>query len=596
MITTLVGNNIGVNLSNRLIDFSSDKSEESLERYISLQAPTTPNLQSGRSYFNRSWMISSSHLLKTRKGGEISAQVNYNNDHVSNNSMNTTTYFLETGNKIILEDKSFLTHESNVSGKLSYEVNKKSYFLNNTFSTNFSYNDSRLSTIGSFQNTQDVTTPKYSVKNSLKVIKRFKNNLITFNSRNEWNSMPEELTIARNDGNVRENIKQHSFYTDERVSLGFATKRALLSLEIGLSGYFRNLDTDLWGIDSQDISKENEMTTNYLRIFAMPKFEWSYKKLELTLNAPINLYNYLFSDGLSNRTEFFISPSLSARYRFTPRTSLTLRGSTYRSPASLHDIYSSILTDYRSIRFGTDDYYASSGQNLSISYNYRNASNGLFIMAMSGCGWNRTKYGTVQNIVGDYILYSYRSEPSSSRNSTSFLNISKTLDFMRSVVGIRGVFHDSHNAMLSQGIETSYRNISYSLSPFINGNISSLLNWDFKFTWNRSSLKISNLDGHKTNNFTYLGSMTFTPCPLMTLTVGGEFYHNQIEPKRYKEMFMLDTRLTFNINKKIELSASASNLLNKRNYSYTEYGTLSQYEHSYQLRGRELLISIYLAI
>ena len=57
---------------------------------------------------------------------------------------------------------------------------------------------------------------------------------------------------------------------------------------------------------------------------------------------------------------------------------------------------------------------------------------------------------------------------------------------------------------------------------------------------------------------------------------------------------MLDTKLTFNISKRLEISASVTNLLNKKSYSYTTYGTLSQFERSSQLRGREFLISIYL--
>ena len=57
---------------------------------------------------------------------------------------------------------------------------------------------------------------------------------------------------------------------------------------------------------------------------------------------------------------------------------------------------------------------------------------------------------------------------------------------------------------------------------------------------------------------------------------------------------MLDTKLSFNINKRIEVSASITNLLNKKEYRFTSYGTVSQYERSSSLRGREFLVSIYL--
>lgn len=596
MITTLKGNNTGLNILDQLSDFTSDRTDESMSGYISLSSPTTPNLQKRRSYFNRSWMVSSSHLLKTNKDGEMKAQIDYQNDRVTARGTNTTTYFLDSGNRVILEDKNSLSHRSAVTGKFSYEVNEKKYFLNNTLSADFSWNKLALNTAGTLPNTQSARMPEYSVCNLLKVIRRFGDNkLVTFNSRNEWNSLPERLTVSRDGEDYGQRITQHSFYTDERASLGFVFRRVLLSLEAGVSGYFRNLNTDLWGVDLQELTDREELTTDYLRVFASPKLEWSYKKLELTFNMPVNLYSYFFSGALRNRSEFFISPSLSARFRLTPRMSLTLRGSARRSPASLHTIHdSSILTDYRSFSSGIDDYYTSSGQSVSASYNFRNAQSGIFLMAMGSYGWNKSKFGTVQNVVGDYIFHSYRPQPSDSRNAMAFLNVSKTLDFMRGAIGIRGNFNRIENNILSQGVQTDYRNDSFLLSPFVNGNISTFFNWNLKFTWDRSSLKISDMPGRNTDGFIYSGSVTLTPCSLITWTTGGEYYRNEIEDGRYKDMLMLDTKITFNISKRVEISVSATNLLNKKEYSYTTYGTLSQYERSSRLRGREFMISIYL--
>ena len=596
MITTFKGNNVGQNLSDQLMDFIPDRQNETMDGYVSLSTPITPNLQRNRSYFNRSWMVSSSHLLKTAKGGEFRAQVDYNNDRVSAQGASSTTYFLDSGDKVILEDKNSLSHRNAITGKFVYEANEKTYFLNNTLSTDVSWNDLSLNTMGSLPNTQFADMPEYAVNNSLKIIKRFGNNkLVTFTSRNEWNSLPEKLTIDQDGQRYGQNIKQHSFYTDERASLGFVFNKVLLSLDAGLSGYFRKLNTDLFGVEMADLVGAEALTTDYLRVFAAPKLEWGYKKLELTLNLPVNLYSYFFSGAMNNRTEFFLSPSLAAKFRFTPRMSLTLRGSARRSPASLHNIHSSsILTDYRSFSSGVDDYYTSSGQSLSASFRYRNASRGIFVMATGSYGWNKSKFGTVQNIIDDYVFYSYKSRPSDSRNAMAFLNVSKTLDFMRGAIGLRGNYLRVENNLLSQGRLTDYQNDAFSLSPFVNGNISTLFNWNFRFSWQKSMMSISDMPRRSTNNFIYSGNVTVTPCSLITWTSGGEFYRNQIEEGHYKKMCMLDTKLTFNISKRIEVSASVTNLLNKKEYSYTSYGTVSQYERSSRLRGREILISIYL--
>lgn len=596
MINTFKANNTGLNLSDQLLNFTSERSDETINPYLSLTIPTNPNLQRNRSYFNRSWMVSSSHLFKTAKGGEFKAQIDYNKDRVSAQAASTTTYFLESGDKIIFEDKNSLNHSDAVTGKFVYEANEKSYFLNNTLSMNLAWNDLTLKTTGSIPNTQSAKMQDFSVSNLFKVIKRFgSNKLVTFLSRNEWNSLPERLTVNHDGGNYGQNIKQHSFYTDESASLGFVINKVLLSLDAGLSGYFRNLNTALYGVDVADLIGAEALSTDYLRVFASLKFEWSYKKLELTMNLPVNLYSYFFSGAMNNRTEFFMSPSIAARFRFTPRMSLTLRGSVGRSPASLHDIHNSyILTDYRSLRAGVDDYYTSSGQSVSATYNYRNASRGIFVMAMGSYGWNKSQFGTVQNIINDYVFYSYTSQPSDSRNAMAYLNASKSLDFMRGAIWLRGNYRRLENSLLSQGIPTNYINDSFSLSPFINGNISTVLNWNLRFTWEKSMLKIQEQQSRNSSNFIYSGSVTLTPCSLITWTTGGELYRNQVEDGQYNNIFMLDTKLSFNINKRIEVSASITNLLNKKEYRFTSYGTVSQYERSSSLRGREFLVSIYL--
>lgn len=596
MITTFKGNNNGLNLSDQLLDFTSEDSDENMEGYVSLSIPVTPNLQRNRSYFNRSWMVSSSHLLKTKSNAEFKAHIDYNNDRVWRQSASSTTYFLDTGDKIVLENQNSLSHRNAVTGKFSYEINEKTYFLNNTLSADLSWNDLTLNTTGSLPNTQSSSMPEYTVSNRLKVIKRFNNNkLITFISNNEWNSLPERLIVDHEGKDYGQRIRQHSFYTDERASMGFIFNHVLLSLDAGISGYFRKLDTDLWGIDIPDLISGEELTTDYLRLFASPGLEWSYKRMEFTIDLPVNLYSYFFSAGLRNRTEFFLSPSIAARFRINPRMSVTLRGSARRSPASLHDIHdSSILTDYRSFSSGVDDYYAFSGQSLSVSYSFRHAQKGVFITAVGSYGWNKSKFGTVRNIIGDYVFHSYRSQPSDSRNAMALLTVSKTLDFMRGAIGVKGNYNIVENSLMSQGLPTDYRNNSFSLSPFANGNISMFLNWNLRFTWDRSSLKISDMTTKNSDGFIYSGSVTLTPCSLITWTVGGEFYRNSIEEKRYKEMLMIDTKLTFNISKRIEISASVTNLLNKKEYSYSTYGTVSKCERSTLLRGREFMVSIYL--
>ena len=74
--------------------------------------------------------------------------------------------------------------------------------------------------------------------------------------------------------------------------------------------------------------------------------------------------------------------------------------------------------------------------------------------------------------------------------------------------------------------------------------------------------------------------------------VSGEHYRNELTEGTYKNIVMLDTKLIFKPSKRIELSASLTNILNKTQYNYTTYSQLSSFESQRSLRGRQLLFSI----
>ena len=74
--------------------------------------------------------------------------------------------------------------------------------------------------------------------------------------------------------------------------------------------------------------------------------------------------------------------------------------------------------------------------------------------------------------------------------------------------------------------------------------------------------------------------------------ISGEHYRNELTEDNFKNVFLLDTKLIYKLNKRLELSASLSNIFNHRTYNYTTYNQLSSFESQRWLRGRELLISI----
>ena len=593
-ITTVKSNNTGMDLRNQVIDFLSGGRGTNLGDYFSVQLPSTPNLSRDRTTFNRSWMLSSSHLWKVKKG-EMKAQIDYYNHRATASSGSTSTYYLDNGEKIIRESREGTEHGKQLTGKFILEANEKTHYLNNTLQTELNWDDIRTSMTGTIPNSQYAKIPDYYVANRLQVIKRYGGkHLVTFSSVNEWESKPQRLSVEYPDeSRFSQRISNHAFYTNERASYGFYLKGFNLSLEGGIQGYLQDMESNLE--DAVNGNTIGDVTTNYLSLYASPKLEYAFKKVELTLQYPFNYTLYKFNGRIGNQSEYFHSPSLKVRWSPNPRFSVTASGGLGRSPMSLQNIHDeAILSDYRTFTQGVEDFYTNSRKQVSGRVQYRNTPRGFFANAILIKSWSNTPYKTTQHFVDDFIFHSYEASPSRSQSLNIMGNVSKTLDFMRGSIAVNGGYSRMANNMVSENVPTLYHNTTWNLGGRINGTISNYAYWSYNIKYSNSQLSMNREEMQSLDRYTHSFSMNISPIDVLSWETEGEYYRNEVAEGNYKNLFLLDTKLTWQISKRMELVASVNNLFNRQEYTYTTYNNLSSIESTRYLRGREFLFTIYL--
>ena len=593
-ITTVKSNNTGMDLRNQVIDFLSGGRGTNLGDYFSVQLPSTPNLSRDRTTFNRSWMLSSSHLWKVKKG-EMKAQIDYYNHRATASSASTSTYYLDNGEKMIRESREGTEHGKQLTGKFIIEANEKTHYLNNTLQTELNWDDIRTSMTGTLPNSQYAKIPDYYVANRLQVIKRFGGkHLVTFSSVNEWESKPQRLSVEYPDeSRFSQRISNHAFYTNERASYGFYLKGFNLSLEGGIQGYLRDMESNLE--DAINGNTIGDVTTNYLSLYASPKLEYAFKKVELTLQYPFNYTLYKFNGRIGNQSEYFHSPSLKVRWSPNPRFSVTATGGLGRSPMSLQNIHDeAILSDYRTFTQGVEDFYTNSRKQVSGRVQYRDTPRGFFANAILMKSWSNTPYKTSQHFVDDFILHSYEASPSRSQSLNIMGNVSKTLDFMRGSIAVNGGYSRMANNMVSENVPTLYHNTTWNLGGRINGTISNYAYWSYNINYSNSQLSMNREEMQNLDRYTHSFSMNISPIDVLSWETEGEYYRNEVAEGNYKNLFLLDTKLTWQISKRMELMASVNNLFNRKEYTYTTYNNLSSIESTRYLRGREFMFTIYL--
>lgn len=593
-LTTLRTNNTGENLASSSTDFFADRRQTRLSQYVGIGLPDVPSLNDKRTLFNRSFLVSTNSLWKFGRG-EFKTNIDYSFNRVTADASNITTYFLDDGNRIITESRSGTEHSHSLSGKFIYELNQKTAFINNSLRTNIDWDDVSLVTTGSLPNGQSAKLPDYYVSNKFKMIKRFKGkHLVTFQSVNEWESLPQTLNLDMNDEKFRQHISDHAFYTHESAAYAFNIKGVTLSLEGGIKGYLRSMDSQLPELPEELPGlTENVVNTNYLTIYAIPKFEYWVRRVNLSLNLPVSYAHYSFDKAIANHDEVYFSPSLSFNWKPNNRFSGTLRGSLGRSPMNLNLIHPGlIMTNYRTLKSGVDDFYNSSSQNVSASVNYKHTRHGLFANGMVMHSWSHVPYTMAQQLYGDYVVYSYADAKNDGKTLMAMGNVGKTLDFMRGSCNVNGSFNRSESHLLSQQRSVNSVRTGWSVGGKINGNPCRWFSFDYRIDYSDSRLTMNGVSESWLSTMENELSLTFIPHQKWQWTVSGEHYRNELTEHNYKNIVMLDTKLTFQLNKRIEFAALLTNILNKRSYNYTTYSQLSSFESQRQLRGRQLLFSI----
>lgn len=593
-ITTLRTNNTGENLSSSETDFFADNRQTGLSRYVSIGLPGVPSLSDKRTLFNRSFLVSTNNLWKFGRG-EFKANIDYSFNRVEAAAENITTYFLNEGNRLISENRSGTEHSHSLSGKFIYELNQKTAFINNTLQTNIDWDDLNLATTGSLPNRQSAKLPDYYVSNKFKLIKRFKgNHLVTFHSVNEWESLPQTLNLDMNGQHFRQHISDHAFYTHESAAYAFSIKGVTLSLEGGIKGYIRSMDSQLPDLPEELPGlTENVVNTNYITVYATPRLEYWVRRVNLSLNLPVSYAHYNFDKAIANHDELYFSPSLNFNWKPNNRFSGSLRGGLGRSPMNLNLIHPGlIMTNYRTLKSGVDNFYNSSSQNVSANFSYKHTRRGLFANGMVMHSWTHLPYTMAQQLYGDYVVYSYADAANDSKMLMAMGNIGKTLDFMRGSCNVNGSFNRNESHLLSQRQSVNSVSTGWSIGGKINGNPCRWFSFDYRIDYSDSRLTMNGVSESWLSTMENELSLTFIPHRKWQWTVSGEHYRNELTEHNYKDIVMLDTRLTYQLNKRIEFSAALTNILNKRSYNYTTYSQLSSFESRRHLRGRQLLFSI----
>jgi hypothetical protein len=197
-----------------------------------------------------------------------------------------------------------------------------------------------------------------------------------------------------------------------------------------------------------------------------------------------------------------------------------------------------------------------------------------------------------QQLYGDYIVYSYTNAKSDGKSLMALGNVGKTLNFIHGSANLNGSYSRSESSLISENNVVNSVSKNWSIEAKVNGSPLRWLSFDYSIDFSNSQLTMNGVANSWLSGMENTLLINIMPHSKWEWRIIGEHYRNELTSGTYKNALLLDTKLVYKLSKRIELSATLINILDKRSYNYTTYSQLSSFESQRWLRGRELLFTI----
>ena len=589
MISTYKTNNTGDDLQRDIREhtdlFASSAHRYSEAEYLILPRGNNSELEQKRTLFNKSHLLSTNWIFGIGRDATLDAQVSYLTDHQYADNELQTTYFLFNDSRTVDDYQHSSARHQNLAIKATIEVNRDSNYLNNILRADLSWNNGNVFVGGTYNAMQHLYLPHHRLRNSLEYIHRKGKNALTLYSVNQMEWLPQYTTIQRDETSLNQQISRRSFYSDEHINYDWGLGPFVLAMEGGFSYLNREM---------HDIS-----TIRRWQAYVTPILKYMQNKVSATLRLPVNYHHYDFSDARRDDANF--GTNLSVSYRGIPHLTVSLSGSITENPYNISNHYSGmLLTNYRTLTKGTTDYGTATGKALTLTATYQNSGNSQFGFLTVTRMWNKNPYVAIQSFLtdtlgyqGSWLVNGIMLSPNHSRSWLVNGNFETMLPLTSGMLKLFCHWVQHNQQMLSGSTMTPYRNTSFSLDVILNGTLFRKLNWKYELEYGTTSLSIANAEPNRLQGFEHSFSLYYTPIKKLSLSLMGEYYHNEIAHNQYTNLFLMDTKAILKLRSNFEITLSLNNILNQYNYGYTTYTQLMSLSESQPIRGRECLLSVY---
>lgn len=588
-IVTLKADNTGWNPANEIREhdfddmFSTDYVSALWPEYISADIVSTP-LTEKRTRDNLSWLA---NAITAWRSGDTSMRLNlgYTGDRLDYNSGVTTDYFSAQIPRFV-QNNSQRTQSHDLSAQFYSQINKRGYYLKEMFSAEGALNNSNSAISGSFDLSQRVRRKSLTANNDLKLVKRNEKKLFTLISRNTFRHCPDRLLVA-GDEDASQRLASTDFRSTTETKFGRMARFWKYYVTGGLDFDYHRINSSLSGLGEFDNSGVHEAFLS--NFYATPQVDFERNGWRVSLRMPMKWLHY----SVAGRHDYInTDPRLNVRRQLTAKSDVS--GSvaySLGSPQAYLNITMPVLSDYRNLFIADNPGKYSQKVETALTYRYRNPVKSLFFNISAAYNHSRSTVMSNQLFVGDFIISTYAARLAENNSWSVKGGFSKGLGHSKMVAGLDLNASVSSASSMRDDAVIPYRQTAVGVKHYVKGSIMRWLSADYEAEYVFSKLKIDK-ETNNCHSFRQTLFGTIIPDDCVQFTVGAEHYLTRFPEGNTANLVLLDASAVCRVSNKVRLSLTARNLLNRRDYRYVNYGTLSRSEHYYRIRGRNILASL----
>ena len=602
------------------LSFSNDVGTSYMSRvstFVSVNPSLAP-LTTQRTRLNNSAYGHVTNTFHLKENLQLSLKLALHSDRLKAASNAETEYYDNDGTSFMQSTgNNTLKKQGDVKAEVVLLSNSEHSFFKNELVLDLKDQKGSSEITGTYPSLQDINVKPLSVEDNLSFRKPIRNGIFSIDIYAAYDSKPQYLAVEREPVNLEQDILTDAFTEEFWVAWKQKAGKFSFAVEVGANSKVWDLKTQIFP-DVQEVKDatglrdiNNDSRFSYVNLSSDVSLTYIDDRLQLELSTPLNYYRNFFHDNIdpsalwhdgkkyNDRVHF--APAVSAKYQITDNLSVRGSASGLNNGLLGARLYNGlVLTDFKSFSQGNVNSQNDKSIVTSLGLSYRLPKQSFFVNG----SFNRTnmnqellsqsKYTDNYYISGYVPVEKGLAFPKYITDRLS-MDMSKGIAALKGKVGITGSMTRSEAEMFINNQKVPYTSRSYSIGANVNGRLFSWLNTIYKATFTHSNLSMSGSQASRTNGLTQSLELIFSPTARFNFSFLGDHFMNQIAAETYKNFFIVDFKSEYIINSHWELTASVTNLLDEKTYSYILESTfpLSKGLNSYVIRPRNLMLGAF---